>query len=104
MKSNKTIDEIIAEAPATAVDISECIAFFADVLRWAEVEQLQPIRDTAWIAFKEVSRVGKREIALLEIKAQLTAYKTIYEVEPEPEPEPDPEPETETTTDTETEE
>lgn len=92
MKSNKTIDEIIAEAPETAVDISECISFFADVLRWAEVEQLQPIRDTAWIAFKEVGRVGKREVALLEIKAQLTAYKNIYEVEPEPDPEPEPEP------------
>lgn len=80
-RSNKTAAEILAGAPVNALNIAECTEWFSDCGRWATIEQYEPLKETAWLALKEVDRLCKRDIALMTLKAQLQSYIDIYSTE-----------------------
>lgn len=92
-RANITATELLALAPETPLDQEACVNFFAECLRWSEIEHYEPVYEVAWLGLTEQDRLCKRNVHLLALKAELDAYIEIYSVEdPEPEPEPPVEP------------
>lgn len=92
-RSNMTAAELLALAPENPLDQAECVDFFAECMRWSEIERYEPIHETAWMGLVEQDRLCKRNIHLLALKAEIEAYIEIYCIEPiPPEPEPPEEP------------
>lgn len=80
-RSNKTAAEILALAPVNALNDGECVAWFATCLRWATIEQYEPLKETAWLGLKESDRLCKRDIYLMTLKKELQAYIDVYSTE-----------------------
>lgn len=80
-RSNMTAAELLALAPENPLDQAECVDFFAECMRWAEIERYEPIHETAWMGLVEQDRLCKRNIHLLALKAEIEAYIEIYSIE-----------------------
>lgn len=80
-RSNKTAAEILALAPVNALSDGECVGWFATCLRWATIEQYEPVKETAWLGLKESDRLCKRDIYLMTLKSELQAYINVYSTE-----------------------
>lgn len=80
-RSNKTAAEILALAPVNALNDGECVGWFATCLRWATIEQYEPVKETAWLGLKESDRLCKRDIYLMTLKAELQAYINVISTE-----------------------
>ena len=80
-RSNKTAAEILALAPANALNDGACVSWFATCYRWATIEQYEPLKETAWLGLKESDRLCKRDIALMTLKAELQSYIDVYSTE-----------------------
>lgn len=80
-RSNKTATEILALAPVNALNESSCVNWFATCLRWATIEQYEPLKETAWLGLKESDRLCKRDICLMTLKAELQSYIDVYSTE-----------------------
>lgn len=87
-RANMTAAELLALAPENPLDQETCVTFFAECLRWSEIERYEPVYEVAWLGIKEQERLCKRNIHLLALKAELDAYIEIYCIE-DPEPAPD---------------
>ena len=81
-RANMTAAELLALAPENPLDQAECVDFFAECMRWAEIERYEPIHETAWMGLVEQDRLCKRNIHLLALKAEIEAYIEIYSIEP----------------------
>lgn len=87
-RANITAAELLAMAPENPLDQEACVNFFAECLRWSEIEKYEPVYEVSWMGLTEQDRLCKRNVHLLALKAELDAYIEIYSIEqPTPEPE-----------------
>lgn len=86
-RANITAAELLALAPENPLDQAACVTFFAECLRWSEIERYEPVYEVAWLGIKEQDRLCKRNIHLLALKSEIDAYIEIYCIE-DPEPAP----------------
>lgn len=97
-RSNYTPEQLIATAPTDIRDIPACAAWFADCMRWADIEREEDIKTDAWKVLKDLDSLCARQKAVDVLLGKLQAYiKITLEEQPVPfdptptEPSTDPE-------------
>lgn len=73
-RSNYTPEQLIATAPTDIRDIPACAAWFADCMRWADIEREEDIKTDAWKVLKDLDSLCARQTAVDVLLGKLRAY------------------------------
>lgn len=73
-RSNYTPAQLIATAPTDIRDIPACASWFADCMRWADIEREEDIKTDAWKVLKDLDSLCARQTAVDVLLGKLRAY------------------------------
>jgi len=80
VRSNYTPQQLISSKPDIDNETA-CAAWFADCMRWADIERVEDIKNIAWRANEEVQDYCKRHQAIEVLVGKLQAYIKIVCIE-----------------------
>ena len=89
-RSNYTPEQLIGSKPDIDNELA-CAAWFADCMRWADIERVEDIKNIAWRANEELQEYCKRHQAIEVLIGKLQAYIKIVCTETPKEPNLNPE-------------
>lgn len=76
-RSNYTAQQLIASVPVNS-NVTACASWYADCMRWADIEREEDIKTDAWKALKELNSLCARQEAIDVLLGKLRAYIKIY--------------------------